>query len=80
MSTIWPEVCGHLCLHTFVYFWSGAGFHGLGPGPSFPSQENLIATACNDILDNGVLPALWPQPWVGGGGFDVTMPPHAMSP
>lgn len=29
--------------------------------PLVPLKGNLIATECNDILDNSVLPNLWQQ-------------------
>ncbi len=39
--TKWPKICGHLCPHTFVFFWSVA-VSWFEFGPLNPVQEILM--------------------------------------
>lgn len=55
------------CLPSFVYFGSGADFHGYGLGLLGPTMVNLNTTACCDILDSIVsnfVATVWRRPFV----------------
>lgn len=59
-DTRWPKV--DTCLPSFVYFWSGADFHGYGLGLLGPTMVHLNATACCDI--SNFVATVWRRPFV----------------